>query len=248
LILSLAAWQIFGGAFSGAFGLEAGQANSPSTGLAPSQGLAPAPFYLNMVLTAPVYLLALAGAPAAWRLHPKAFSMALIPLLLMGGWFWLGRPFPATTWPSSLTVALTPFLALCLASCLPALNRSWLRAMWGVPVALSLGWVWLLTLAPVLGRGRADAVVLVAEALGQNLKINLSRILPVGPGLDPAFFAWLAGFAVITAGLAIYCWRAAGQGEKTAGKPWSPAEFMALALATGVILAGLLAAGAALGS
>lgn len=241
LVLILAAWINIGTDLPASLRAAASQAGAQKV-----WGLPAGPFGLGLFIIAPVYVLALAGLPSALRLYPKYALMAFIPLVFFAVWLWMGGHFARVALTGGLTAGLVPVGALFLAPCLSALNRPWLRVLAGLPVVFSLGWSWIMTLMPVLGVSRKLGGNPLVKAVENSLKIDLHRFLPMGPGPTTAVFAWTTVLALLTMGLALYCWPKARQKEGPDLKPWTKEEVMALALAGGLIIGGFLALGMAL--
>ncbi len=201
----------------------------------------------GVLVTAPVYLLALAGVPAALARRPRAALQALVPaalylaaVCLIRWHLWYG----GQAGPGRLLAVALPALALPLAMALEGLRRPWWRLWALVLAALSLAYTWLITLAPAWRFSLPSGVNPLAASLEDALGLFLRQLLPSLLTPSPVLAPWLVGSTALVLLLALAVWRHTRREDAAPVPSPSPRE----ALAVPFICAGLLLGALAWGS
>ncbi|MCB2189700.1 MAG: hypothetical protein KQJ78_25070 [Deltaproteobacteria bacterium] len=195
----------------------------------------------GLFLAAPVFILALAGVPAALRKDPRGTAHFLVPaglfllvLCLLRWPKWYG----GFAVPARFLVAFLPATALGLAPVLAALGRPWWRLAAWLPGFLGLFYVWLLNLLPHLRFSRAVGVNHVVAKLQEQLGLDLHHLLPSTFSDSPALLPWLGAVAGLLGFYGALAWRPPTRPAREAGTRTLPLEILCLGL--------LLALGASL--
>lgn len=203
----------------------------------------------GLLVTAPVFLLALAGAPAGLKFRARPMLQLLVPLaiyvavLAYTRWFqWYG----GFAGPARFLAACLPALSLPLALCLGALSRPWLRLMAWFMAAATLVYAFLINLIAQFRYARPLGVNPLVAALQDHLGLDLHHLLPSTFTRSAALYPWAALALALAAVLAWLTWRdqAAREAPAPAGRPGAPAlELTLLPLALVLALLVFLAAG-----
>ncbi len=196
----------------------------------------------GVVFAAPVFLLALAGLPAGLRLKPRLCLQVILPALLylavlvFARWQqWYG----GFSGPGRFVAVLLPGTALFMGLSIQALNRPWLRLAVLVPAAFSLAYSWLLSLLPHYHYSRPTGVNNLVAVVERNLGFSLHHWLPTTFGHSPALIPSLVILVFAAGILAIITWRSWKRGCPEP-RPLDSREVLALPLACGLLMAGLI--------
>jgi len=196
----------------------------------------------GVVFAAPVFLLALAGLPAGLRFQGRRCLHVLLPaliylaVLVFARWQqWYG----GFSGPGRFVAVLLPGAALFLGITIQALNRPWLRLVVMVPAAFSLAYSWLLSLLPHYHYSRPTGVNNLVAVVEGDLGFSLHHWLPTTFGHSPALVPSLVVLGLLAALLALPTWRAWARGCPSP-RPLDSREMLALPLACGLLMAGLV--------
>lgn len=201
---------------------------------------------------APIFLLALAGVPAALRFRRRISLHVLLPTLLYLAVICLTRWqqwYGGFSGPGRFVAVLLPGAALFLGLCLQALNRPWRRLLALVPAAFGLAYAWLLTLLAQFHYSRSNGVNNLVGALERNLGFSVHHLLPSTFAYSPALNPSLGLAAVAVAALAVVAWRETARAPAPAPGGDQPGgvslnEWLSLGLICGLAGGGLLLAAA----
>lgn len=199
----------------------------------------------GVLTAAPIYLLALAGIPAAIRLHRRPALLALLPaalylasICLLRWHLWHG----GQAGPGRLIAVALPALALPLAVALEGLNRPW-RRLWALaPALLGLFYAWLLTLAPAWRFSLPTGVNPLLASLEEAMGLFLRQLAPSLFVPSAAFAPWLVGALALGLIWGIAVWRQA-KGKNQAPAGLGEREALAVALICGLVFLGGLCLG-----
>lgn len=189
---------------------------------------------------APIYLLALAGIPAAIGLYRRPALLALIPaalylasICLIRWHLWHG----GQAGPGRLIAVALPALAMPLAVALRGLNRPWWRLWALAPALLGLVYAWLLTLAPAWRLSLPTGVNPLLASLEEGMGLFLQQLAPSLFIPSAAFTPWLAGAAALALFGAIAVWRHAKE-KNPAPAGLGEREVLTMALVCGLLFLG----------
>lgn len=192
----------------------------------------------GIISTAPVFLLALAGLPLAFRRFPGAALGVALPLLLLleavhqARWCqWYG----GFATPGRFLVVMLPACAVFLAPVVSALSRPWWRVLVLLPAVASAAYVWVLTLLPQLRFSGALGINRLVQVLEGRLGFPLYHLLPSAFTYSPLQTAWLVALLGGALILALLAWRRS-RPETRPTSPLVPEE----GLLTALLLLGLL--------
>ena len=164
----------------------------------------------GVVSTAPIFLLALAGLPLAFRRFPGAALGVLLPLLLLLEAVHLARWcqwYGGFATPGRFLVVILPACAVFLAPVLSALSRPWWRVLILVPAVAGAAYVWVLTLLPQLRFSGALGINRLVQVLEGRLGFPLYHLLPSAFTYSPWQTAWLAALLGGALILGLVAWR-----------------------------------------
>ncbi|MGD8562318.1 MAG: hypothetical protein PVG03_07280 [Desulfarculaceae bacterium] len=197
----------------------------------------------GVLFVAPIFLLALAGIPAAMRRNPVVCGQVLLPMALylaamcLTRWFQWYAGFSV---PGRFAAVFLPATALFLGLSLQALSRPWLRLLAWLPAVWGLAYTLLGLLHAQQRFSRAGLNPLVAKAQ-DYLGLELHHLFPStfikSPALAPTL---VAGFLAL-AGLAVLVWRLVDKKPSGAGE-FGRRDLWAFPLAVLILGGGLLAA------
>ncbi len=200
----------------------------------------------GILIAAPVYIVALAGIPAALAQKPRVACLALAPALfyliivcLVRWHLWYGGQAAS----GRLIVVILPALALPLATALAGLRQPWWRLWVLVPAVLSIGYTWLITLVPAWRFSLPTGVNPLAASLEDALGLFLRQMLPSLMAPSLMLGPWLIGLAAMLLLLAIPVYRQVRDGGVKPAHLWHEREKLAVALICGTLVLGGLAWG-----
>lgn len=195
----------------------------------------------GILIAAPIYLVALAGVPAALARRPRAACLALAPafiylivICLVRWHLWYGGQAA----PGRLIVLILPALALPLAMALAGLRQPWWRLWVLVPAVLSIAYTWLITLAPHWRFSLPTGINPLAASLEDALGLFLRQMLPslITPNL--VLGPWLIGLAALLLLLAVPIFRHTREGFAKPFRKWREPEKLAVAMICGALMLG----------
>jgi hypothetical protein len=200
----------------------------------------------GILIAAPVFILALAGIPAALVRKPRASWLALAPaffylvvICLVRWHLWYGGQAA----PGRLIVVILPTLALPLAVALSGLRQPWWRLWVLVPAVLSIAYTWVITLVPAWRFSLPTGVNPLAASLEEALGLFLRQMLPSLMTPTLVLGPWLIGLAALFLLLAVPVYRHTREGGAKPVHHWYEREKLAVALICGALVLGGLAWG-----
>ncbi len=188
----------------------------------------------GILLPAPIFLLALAGLPAACRRLSAVCRQALVPALTYGAVICFLRwdRFFGGNGPAGRFVAVVlPVAALFIAFAWQHLQRRGWRLVPCLLGGLSLLGGLALTLAPAAQFHRTNGVNQLLGAADRLMGYDLHHLFPSSFVANSWWWPWLLGGALLTMGLAWVVWRDSSAAPPAPSLPWAAWEkAMALAL------------------